>query len=83
MLKLDEKEYNLDNLFGINFDLLKEILLKLSKSDNNILIEINELKNSNIIRDNQIAELEQKITELNNNINNIKNSNKEKETKNT
>ena len=82
MLKLDEKEYNLDNLFGINFDLLKEILLKLSKSDNNILIEINELKNSNIIRDNQIAELEQKITELNNSINNIKNSNKEKEIKN-
>ena len=78
MLKLDEKEYNLDNLLGINFDLLKEILLKLSKSDNDILIEINNIKNTNISRDNKISELEKKITELNNSINNINNTIKEK-----
>ena len=74
MLKLDNKEYNLDILIGINFDLLKEILLKLSKSDNDMLIEINDIKNTNISRDNKISELEQKITELNNSINNINNT---------
>ena len=78
MLKLNDKEYNLDNLLGINFDLLKEILLKLSKSDNDIIIEINDIKNSNISRNDRISALEQKITELNNNINNINNALKEK-----
>ena len=80
MLKLNEKEYNLDNLFGINFDLLKEILIKLAKKSDNTIQEINIIKNTNISRDKRISALEQKITEL---INNINNSNlKEKEIKN-
>ena len=80
MLKLNEKEYNLDNLFGINFDLLKEILIKLAKKNDNAIQEINIIKNTNISRDKRISALEQKITEL---INNINNSNiKEKEIQN-
>ena len=79
MLKLNENEYNLDNLLGINFDLLKEILLKLAQSDNKISLEINDINNTNIFRDQRISDLEQKITELNNTINNIDNNMNEKE----
>ena len=64
MLKLNEKEYNLDILIGINFELLKEVLLGLSKNDNMTSIEINDLKNNNISLDKRISDLEQKITEL-------------------
>ena len=72
MLKLNENEYNLDNLLGINFDLLKEILLKLAQKNNTTLQEINDIKNINISNDQRISDLEQKITELNNIINNQK-----------
>ena len=70
MLKLNGSEYNLDNLFGINFELLKEILIKLAKKNDNIIQEISIIKNTNISRDKRISALEQKITELINNINN-------------
>ena len=79
MLKLEEKEYNLDNIFFLNFDLLKEILIKLSKNDQDISQELNEIKTTNISRDQKIFDLEQKITELNNNIININNIIKEKD----
>ena len=69
MLKLDEKDYDVNNLLGINFDILKEVLLKLSQNQTNIQIEIKEVKDSNEERDNKITELENKITELNNLIN--------------
>ena len=86
MLKLNGSEYNLDNLFGINFDLLKEILIKLAKNNDNTIKDINVIKNTNISRDQRISALEQKITELKNNINiisnNINNIPKEKEIKN-
>ena len=72
MLKINENEYNLDNLLGINFDLLKEILLKLAQKNNTTLQEINDIKNINISNDQRISDLEQKITELNNIINNQK-----------
>ena len=72
MLKLNENEYNLDNLLGINFDLLKEILLKFAQKNNTTLQEINDIKNINISNDQRISDLEQKITELNNIINNQK-----------
>ena len=71
MLKLNESEYNLDNLFGINFDILKEILIQLAKDKDKTLQEIIEIKNINIYRDQRISDLEQKITELNDNIKNI------------
>ena len=79
MLKLEEKEYNLDNIFFLNFDLLKEILIKLSKNDQDISQELNEIKTTNISRDQKIFDLEQKITELNNNIININYIIKEKD----
>ena len=66
MLKLDEKNYDVNNLLGINFDILKEVLLKLSQNQNNIQIEIKDLKDSNEERDKKILELENKIKELNN-----------------
>ena len=72
MLKINENEYNLDNILGINFDLLKEILLKLAQKNNTTLQEINDIKNINISNDQRISDLEQKITELNNIINNQK-----------
>ena len=74
MLKLNGSEYNLDNLFGINFDLLKEILIKLAKNNDNTIKDINAIKNTNISRDQRISALEQKITELKNNINIISNN---------
>ena len=64
MLKLNEKEYNLDILIGINFDLLKKVLLNLSKNDDITLLEINNIKNNNISLEKRISDLEQKITEL-------------------
>ena len=76
MIKLDEKYYDSNNLLGINYDVLKEVLLKLSQSQNNIIIEIKEVKDSNKGRDKKISELEKKIEELKNLINN-----KEKEIK--
>ena len=69
MLKLDEKDYDVNNLLGINFDILKEVLLKLSQNQSNIQIEIREVKDSNKERDNKISELENKLNELNNLIN--------------
>ena len=64
MLKLNEKEYNLDILIGINFDLLKKVLLNLSKNDDITLLEINNIKNNNISLEKRISDLEQKTTEL-------------------
>ena len=74
MLKLDEKEYNLNNILGLNFDMLKEILLKLSLNQNNIHVEIKGVKDSNEERDKKISDLDNKIKELNDYI-----KNKEKE----
>ena len=76
MIKLDEKYYDSNTLLGINYDVLKEVLLKLSQSQNNIIIEIKEVKDSNKGRDKKISELEKKIEELKNLINS-----KEKEMK--
>ena len=71
MLKLNENEYNLDHIFGINFDLLKEILIQLAKDKEKTIQDIIDIKNINIFRDQRISDLEQKITELNENIKNI------------
>ena len=76
MLKLDEKDYDLNNLLGLNFDMLKEVLLKLSSNQNNINIEIKDVKDSNEQRDKKISDLENKIKELNDY---IKDKDKERE----
>ena len=65
MLKLGDKNYDTNNLLGINFDILKEVLLKLSQNQNNILIEIKYFKDSNDERDKRISDLENKIIEIN------------------
>ena len=62
MFKIDEKDYDLS--FLLRFDMLKEVLMKLLKNQNNLQNEIDILRNSNIERDNKILNLEQIITEL-------------------
>ena len=70
MLKLEEKDYDMNNLFFLNFDMLKEILYKLSQNQINIQIDLKNVKDSNDERDKKISELENKIKELNDLINN-------------
>ena len=62
MFRLEEKDYDLN--FVLRFDMLKEILIKLLKNQNNLQNEIDSLKNSNKERDNKIINIEQIITEL-------------------
>ena len=62
MFRLEEKDYDLN--FVLRFDMLKEILIKLLKNQNNLQNEIDLLKNSNKERDGKIINIEQIITEL-------------------
>ena len=62
MLSIEEKDYDLSLL--LNFNMLKEILMKLLKNQNDLQNEIDLLKNSNNERDNKIFNIEQLITEL-------------------
>ena len=62
MLSIEEKDYDLSLL--LNFNMLKEILMKLLKNQNVLQNEIDLLKNSNNERDNKIFNIEQLITEL-------------------
>ena len=62
MFRIEEKDYDLN--FLLRFDMLKEVLIKLLKNQNNLQNEIDVLKNTNIERDNKILNLEQIITEL-------------------
>ena len=52
MLKLEEKDYDLNFLFKFSFDfaMLKEILLKLAKSNKDLESRIKHLEKSNKIR---------------------------------
>ena len=59
--KAKKKEYNLNAV--LSFDLLKEILYKLLISQDNIEKEIDNLKKSNIKRDNDISKLEKIIND--------------------
>ena len=52
MLNLDKKEYDLNTVF--NYDILKEILLKLAKSQIKLEEEIKSIKNFNTNRDRAI-----------------------------
>ena len=66
MIKLNKQEYDLNNLLGLNFDMLKEVLMKLSKNQNEIESELNDIRETNEKRDKKISDLEKKIRDLSN-----------------
>ena len=66
MLKLEEKNYDLNYLLGFNFDMLKEVLLKLAQNQTNLDKDIENIKDTNKNRDEKISSLEKQIAELNN-----------------
>ena len=63
MLKLEEKDYDLNFLFKFSFDfaMLKEILLKLAKSNKDLESRIKHLEKSNEKKDKRISNLEEKL----------------------
>ena len=79
MLKLEKTEYDLNTLFS--FDVLKEILLKLAKSQIRLEKEINDIKNKLENKEDELQSEEEEDNYYNNNItnqninNNIYNSN--------
>ena len=62
MFRIEEKDYDLNFLF--RYDMLREILIKLLKNQNNLKNEIDLLNISNKDRDNKIVNIEKTITEL-------------------
>ena len=69
MLKLENSEYDLNTLFS--FDVLKEILLKLAKSQIKLENEINDLKNKIENKENELQSAEEEEENYyNNNITN-------------
>ena len=66
MLKLSEQDYDLDHLFGFNFEMLKEILMKLCKNQSKMDSELNDIRESDEKRDKKISDLEKKLRELSN-----------------
>ena len=64
MIKFNEKDYDFNNLLGLNFDMLKEVLLNLLENQNNCKLDINNIKDSNDERDKKISDLENKLNEL-------------------
>ena len=61
MLTIEEKEYDLN--FLIHFDMLRELLIKLSTNQANLLKDVESIKNSNKERDYKIMKLEKVIKE--------------------
>ena len=61
MLHLEKTEYDLNTLFS--FEVLKEILLKLAKSQIKLEEDINNIKNANIKHDKIFLKIEQSIGE--------------------
>ena len=61
MLHLESKEYDLNMLLSFDFELLKEILLKLAKSQDKLENEIKKINAANIKRDNTLLKLEQYV----------------------
>ena len=61
MLHLEKTEYDLNTLFS--FEVLKEILLKLAKSQIKLEEDMNNIKNSNIKHDKIFLKIEQSIGE--------------------
>ena len=61
MLTIEEKDYDLKYL--LQFDMLREILIKLAKNQKSLQNDIDAIKNSNIERDNKIMSLQEYIKE--------------------
>ena len=63
MLKLEEKDYDLNFLFKFSFDfaMLKEILIKLAKSNKDLESRLKKLEKSNKEKDKRISGLEEKL----------------------
>ena len=61
MLTIDEKEYDLKYL--IHFDMLREILIKLSKNQVSLQKDVESLKNANKEKDYKIMKIEKMIRE--------------------
>ena len=63
MLKIEEKEYDLNFLFQFSFDfqMLKEILIKLAKSNQDLESRVKDLEKSNKEKGNRISKLEDKL----------------------
>ena len=68
MLKLEKTEYDLNTLFS--FDVLKEILLKLAKSQIRLENEINDIKNKLESKEDELQFEEEEDNYYNNNISN-------------
>ena len=66
MLKIDEKDYDLNLL--IHFDMLREILIKLAKNQSDLIKDVDSIKNSNKERDYKIMKIEKAIREQENEI---------------
>ena len=85
MLKLEKTEYDLNTLFS--FDVLKEILLKLAKSQIKLENEINEIKEKLENKEDELQSVEEEENYFNNNItnqninNNIYNANNQENNK--
>ena len=62
MFRIEEKDYDLSLL--LNYNMLREILMKLLNNQNHLQNEIDLLKNSNNERDNKISNIEQLISEM-------------------
>ena len=61
MLRIDKTEYDLNLLFS--FEVLKEILLKLARTQDKIEKDLRNMKNSNSKRDKEILKIEKILGE--------------------
>ena len=63
MLKLEENDYDLNSLcsFTFDFQILKDVLIKLAKSNQNLEKRLQNLENSNIEKNKRLSALEYKF----------------------
>ena len=63
MLKLEENDYDLNSLcsFTFDFQILKDVLIKLAKSNQNLEKKLQNLENSNIEKNKRLSALEYKF----------------------
>ena len=65
MLKLEEKDYDLNSLFNFNFtfdfQILKDVLTKLASSNINLEKKVNNLEKSNKEKNKRLSILENKL----------------------
>ena len=66
MLTLEEKDYDLNFLcnFTFDFQMLREVLIKLAKSNQEMQEKIKNLENLNQEKDNRLSNIENKLNIL-------------------